>query len=378
MRRRVAVFVMAALVAVGCSSSEDGVADDAASGSSVDDADGTAPDAADGSADSAPEDDDATSGGDDGELTTDDILEMFPVINGTDQYAFQAQLADEARQRQLLLAECMMAQGFEYKPVDYDSVFSFDPAEGLDHTSREYAEHHGFGFISDNMFAEEYAMELLIPNMKYLDSLSPEAQDAYYEALQGSPPELDSSITVEEMDAMSEENPEIWEPQGCAGEAFNLVSSFADFFRIHEEFGDQIESMEERMEADPRVVEFEADWAECMAEAGYSYASPDDIFEELTNKMDELRDGYEPPSLLSEAEIEAMTKLELFEYFSLTVRDPEGLTGLQEFERAIAVASWDCGWVSQNDFFEEIFAEYMRELIEENLDAIRALLAGEG
>ncbi len=51
------------------------------------------------------------------------------------------------------------------------------------------------------------------------------------------------------------------------------------------------------VESDPRVVEAEQEWADCMAAAGYEYADQDEIIEEFEEQLDVIADGDDPEEL---------------------------------------------------------------------------------
>ena len=52
------------------------------------------------------------------------------------------------------------------------------------------------------------------------------------------------------------------------------------------------------MEADPRVVEANANWVSCMQDAGYDgYIEQDDIIGELEERLEALTEGEDPQTL---------------------------------------------------------------------------------
>lgn len=158
----------------------------------------------------------------------------------------------------------------------------------------------------------------------------------------------------------------------------SLLESFAQMDRVYQEFGDQLGEVYERVRSDSRVVTFQVAWAACMTEAGYSFGSMDEMFEEVSNRTNELYGSFEGPLPLNEAEMEVMTDYELNEYFSSPEPDPVVAAEVQDFEITVAVASWDCDGMSQNEIVQRLSGQYQRDFIDENLDAIRALLNDEG
>jgi hypothetical protein len=62
-------------------------------------------------------------------------------------------LNDLGRQAEIKIAECMLAQGFEYQVVDYSQIDALD--SNTDFDSREFVEEYGFG-IASNPFEESF------------------------------------------------------------------------------------------------------------------------------------------------------------------------------------------------------------------------------
>lgn len=340
---------------------------------------------------------DETSDGDDSstvEITEDMSVEeitelLFPTFDQDSIEEQEAQWADQERQRQQLIAECMAQQGFEYVPVDYsDQVFFGGFDDELDPTSREWAATYGFGYTTfsgtDEVFEESEA-EWIDPNQEYIEGLTEGARDAYYEALYGTPPEFDPNLSDEEFDQLLEENPDLFEPQGCEGEAWISTDDFAQVGDVFQVLGDKFDELYERVEADPRIAAFEREWAECMTGKGHAYADMDEMYEDLGERSSELwNDGdyVDPFEGLSDEEIQNIidttSEEALDELFAGPEPDPELLAEIQEWEIALALDSFDCGGNSQWDEWQEIFEEYQQTFIEENLDAIQAALAQNG
>ncbi|MEM9464509.1 MAG: hypothetical protein AAGA90_04020 [Actinomycetota bacterium] len=415
MRRDVwwtAVLALVVLVAAACGGSSDdddgtevGAESTAAASTAAtnDDGDGgedsaeaetPADDGADDEASSASQtaDDDGGDGSGTVEITEDMSVEeitelLFPTFDENSIEEQQAQWEDEERQRQQLIAECMAGQGFEYIPVDYgDQAFFGGIDDEIDPTSREWAETYGFGYTTFTFDEGEIEADPWVdPNQDYIDGLSDSARDAYFAALYGTPPEFDPNLTEEEYDQLFEENPELFEPQGCDGEAWEATNSYAQFDDVYLALNDEFEELYERVEADARIASWQQEWAECMVGKGHAYADMDDMYEHLGERSNELwnYDEWEDPTAgMTEEEIENLidtsTEEELAEFFAGPEPDPELQAEIQEWEIALAVDSFDCGGNSQWELWEEIYAEYQQVFIEENLDAIQAALAGNG
>lgn len=210
---------------------------------------------------------------------------MEAIYGGYDEDAFAAEqvLIEEK------VAACMSDEGFEYIPVDqtqYQS--SFSGGEWLP-DDESWVAQYGWGFVNSpgqeamNEPQEENAF--VDPNQDYVLSLSESEQAAFYETLYGVSP------TEEELgeDGSYEYN---WEDGGCYGAAQHEVQG--DDVWSDEKNQPLIESMNklyESVQKDPRILEANAEWSSCMADAGYSgLASPQAAQEKF---LDDLNGYYE-------------------------------------------------------------------------------------
>ena len=314
-----------------------------------------------------------------------------------DPEAAQAQFAEEERERQDVIAQCMQRQGFEYTPVDYSQFDTFDEAFD-DWGSDEWVAEWGFGITTqrfsqqqvganlkgwdDSQFSEAEA-EFVDPNQDYVESLSDAERDAYYEALYGGDdafPAFDESLSDEEIEEQMDGFE--FEPQGCEGEAYS--SDTTNEFYI--EFEDELEDMYERMQADPRIEERNAEIASCVADKGHDYTTMDDVyerFEEDLQAMDPFMNGFEPDFGVTEEEMAEMSDDELEELFSeapdmpeLSDEDKAKLGELQSEEIELAVAVNECGGGFDNEF--EMMADIRAEYEQEFLDTYAEQLEGFG
>ncbi|VAW07681.1 hypothetical protein MNBD_ACTINO02-419, partial [hydrothermal vent metagenome] len=145
------------------------------------------------------------------------------------------------------IAECMIAQGFDYVPyVPRDPVDPPDVGTLAQIPDRVWAMENGYGFAASverfRVFREED------PNAVIVAGLSAAERRAYLEAL---------------VDPFGEEG---GNEAGCS-----QVNSDAEFYEvIKEQFDLQMEALE-RFNADPRYVKLEETWSRCMAAEGYNF-----------------------------------------------------------------------------------------------------------
>lgn len=287
----------------------------------------------------------------------------------------------EAQEREIqeLTVDCMVALGFEYQPIEQSGGFSFDPYAELDVEwgTREFAEQYGLGMSTffeqeQEMFASDGGDEFVDPNQDYVESLSDSERDAYYLALYGESPEIDESLSDEEMNEIFED----FVPTGCESEARAEVYG-PGFFGggaqsdAMQEFNDLQQDLYERIEADPRVVEAQSEWQACMSEAGHDFSDEQDMWESLNERMNEVYESQSFPGQdLTEAEFEAMSEDELEALYSTPPEfDRELLDEIQAFEIDVAVANFDCGAGSMRLRFE-VQRELETDFVEQHADLI--------
>lgn len=262
--------------------------------------------------------------------------------------------AEQSRRVEELMAACMAEEGFSYLPVEYPEVAE-DPAftAQQDLPPLEYASEYGYGYNTIET-AEEAAEEFVDPNSEAVEAMDPAEQEAYYLALYGEQAEFDPEA--------EEEVVEYGFGGGCQGEASEEVYGAGG---AQEELGPAYEQLYERVRADPRLVEANAAWSACMAEAGHPYRDQDEIYEYLGEQQSALyEDAY--ADLPTEEPAEGAT-----EEFVEPELDEARLAELREEEIAIAVADQTCRAEHLPPELErEVNAEYEEQFIEENRELL--------
>jgi len=175
---------------------------------------------------------------------------------------------------------------------------------------------------------------------------------------------------------------------GCNGKAYEEV--YGVMTAVFTELGPQLEELNQRVEADPRFREAEEIWAGCMADRGFPYDTQETMFEkvneEFSQRLEEIVgnvDAYfDPFAEMSEEEVqqfwEERSEEEIADFFDRTRQeamagiDQEALEALQQEERDIAVASFECG-EELNDTVMEVFREYEGDFVKENRDVLERL-----
>ena len=309
-----------------------------------------------------------------------------------DNDAMEQEFANMQREAEEVIAACMIDQGFDYSPQIMDQGFfvggPFAGSDGLAYYSDEWVAKYGFG-VSTQRFPQSQVGSDLIgfddsampdfdegpqdPNQAYLESLTEGERQAYEEALWGSPPDF-SDMDPDDMDSM------IFEPEGCQGEAFEQVYNEGpgggmEFF---EAFGDELEAMEERAEADPRVVEYRADVAACVSDKGFVWTGEEDPWEYFEPKLSGIGNQGFMGDPFADADVnpEEMSDRELDEFFAelnkLSDEDRTKLAAVQAEEIELATIVVGCGGGELNEqyFLGEIRLEYENEFMAQNADAL--------
>ena len=323
-----------------------------------------------------------------------------------DPDASAAQFARLNMRQQDLVAACMRNQGFEYvpavPPIDAQD-FVFD--------EEEYAREQGFGISIEWRGGDSILEQWVNPNQAIEEGLSASERNAYQEALYGTPTGLEFGsgdgdfayseevesedgdfATVEEVEAGSAasdlESAEV-EPEpeesawggGCMGEASQEVYGKVD--EVYSELEPMFTELQERVESDPRVVEASQEWTTCMADRGYDFQTVEELWDrgldEIRTRHNELVGRSDPFEGWTEEEIEAFWETsspeaieDFYEQHESGARqdvDQEALAALQQEERDLAVANYECG-EKEREITQEVSQELESQFISENRDAL--------
>lgn len=431
-KKTFAALLVLLMVAAGCGASDGGTdaaaADDAAASESVE-ATGADDDASEENADSERADSDATAANDDedtnessgdGEATTWETYES-PIQTFLGAPSFGPSEDDDEmyvemeRETQALIVECMSAQGFEYFPEDPERFADFEDPFEEDWGTEEWTKKWGFGVTTQAFGQSQVGPDLLgwpdeemafpseeemaeDPNQIYVESLSESERDAYYAVLWGNEPEITEDMTNEEIDELYMN----WEPDGCYNEASEQVwndggfGGGEDLDAFYTEFGDQLDEIYERVQADPRIQAETDRINECMASAGQPampvdgdywslfYEDLEPLQEEVWASMDAFYeeqfggDGFGEDTIGGEGEIGSVDEVTdegaedfFFEQPELTEDQKAQLAVLQERELATAAALIDCGGsvfggLGDSEIFFEVMTEYEQEFLDAN------------
>ncbi len=213
-----------------------------------------------------------------------------------------------------IITTCMMDAGFEYVPVDAQTArIAMDSDSKVSGTSPdEFRTEFGYGITT--LYAGSDSQAVLgagEENVRIRNALSPSDRVAYNRALYGENP--GATFVV----GLDEEN--FSQTGGCTRSAVEQVFS-AD--ELGASFVNYEDEQEAQILADPRVIDAYTNWSSCMREAGYAYKDPPEIEADLPARLASITQGADPETLTGGAQA--------------------ALSALQEEEKAIAAADYDC------------------------------------
>lgn len=308
-----------------------------------------------------------------------------------DPEAEEARYREQEMEVQQSIAECMAAEGFEYTPFVYEQSFDyFGPGEDL--TEEDWKAKYGYGYFTMMLEeAEAFEEEAYVdgfdqgddPNWAYQESLSDSERLAYETALYGNWDSFeDTGPTFDEDGNEIYVEPDWSEVGGCQNlayeEAFGGFGPDSESEAIWQELEPAYEDLWTRIESDPRLVEANQEWAACMAAAGYTFGSQEDIWMYLDELSQELFEGQDEFSQQIEVQAQALPEDEREAFYEEAYSDvgpfgnadPDEIQALADEEMAIAAADIGCeGGFSE--LRQEVAEEYEAQFILENLELLQ-------
>ena len=268
----------------------------------------------------------ACGGGSDEENATPAEETTAPTGNGTQEIGreefgmTEEQLVTTIDAVESRIADCMSAAGFEYVPIDVETFRDAMDAVGgapPGFSDEEFVAQYGYGITtlppkSDFRFGEE--------NQAIFDDLSPEDQVAYTRTLVGDHETATFVLMLEQEDFLPS--------GGCTETAIEEVFTPE---QLSPSFFNPFDAL---VEQDPRMIQAQEDWSNCMKEAGFEYATQGDPEDEFVERLQTLTGGADP------------TKLD--------GADKAALEELQGEERAIALVDFDCAETHITDVEDQV------------------------
>lgn len=357
---------------------------------------------------------DAASGGDDAEVVyTSPLGDFLGWDQGVDfdEEAAQAEYAQQEREAQEAIATCMVAEGFEYIPIDVSAQNTFFESqfeEGMEWGSDPWIAKYGFGVSTERFSQTQVGPDLVgntwndfggedempvDPNQAYLDTLGENERMAYEEALWGGPDDYPVPLweeegrepTDEEMDAFFEDYEANYVPTGCQNIAYEeiynggLGGDEGQYEAFDEVFGEALEEMYERMNSHPDVIAYRDAVRVCVEEQGLTYLSQEDAYQYFEDELDAAGLGWDvvgdPLADVDTSEFTDEDYDRAYREFENQTLAPDKLTALaavQANEIAIAVAANECGggWQKEQEALHSVQVELEEEFMAANADKL--------
>jgi len=328
---------------------------------------------------------------------------------GSDNPADQ-QAAFQIRQTRIqeAMRQCMAEQGFEYRPVGPPE----SSVEIIDEGDREqWIRARGLGIttwygkegergptpaLSGSASGGIIVDEWIDPNQEMVEAMSEAERQAWEDALYGTREEQ-----AEAMETMTdaETGETIGHGAGFGAGCEGLVyeAEYGDQSQVQalwNELQPAMDDMNQRIEADPRIVEANKEWSSCMAMVGYRLLSRqqmhETVSEEFQQRLEDLvgpnMGGANPFEGWTQEEIEAFraekTPEEIEAFIAQAQEatgdvDMEAVVALQQEEIDLALADLECG----KDFealYAEVRTEYESDLIAANRSTLEEIREAQG
>lgn len=236
----------------------------------------------------------------------------------------EVEFVEHVEKTQQAIAECMAEAGFEYVPVDVKTIELAQSRVRTDpgYTRKSYKQKWGLAVTT--RFDNPVRDTGLGPNLEIWHNLPKRAEEAYSRTLWGEDPNADFVFTFDEEDFSS--------TGGCTRKAVAQVFTPAQLK------GTYVNPKDVLVESDPRIIEAEDRWTECMRDAGYEYEDDqDEIIEEFQERLEELTEG-DDPSTLTGARAAALRKM-------------------QQEEIAVSLVDLKCQVLHTDDVFRQVEIE---------------------
>jgi hypothetical protein len=235
-----------------------------------------------------------------------------------------------------LVRDCMKGQGFDYVPVDPAAQrTALVGTGGL--TNAEFEKQYGYGLTT--LYEQRQNQLGAGPNVAVRNALSAPERTTYDRALYGDDPTQTFEVALDTGD--------FTKLGGCVKQAAEKVFGGAEMVR---NLTAKLDELDQRIVADPRMVDAIRKWSACMRIAGYDLADPDAVDTTLQQKLDDIvgPSGNRVPDY-----------------------DKAALSALQREEVAMVAADTACESKHISDVEDKVRVEYEREFRQQNADLLK-------
>jgi hypothetical protein len=235
------------------------------------------------------------------------------------------EFAQHIEKSQALIATCMADAGFEYVPVNVQTVEAAQARVRQDPglTRKEYKERYGLAVTTrfDNPVRDT---GLGPENLRIIESLPEASRVAYERTLWGRNTHADFVFALDEEDFSM--------TGGCTRKGV------AQVFTAEQLKGTYVNPKDVLVDSDKRIVAARKAWSKCMRAAGYDYLEDqDEIIEDYEERLDKLVDGED--------------------HKTLTGARADALKALQQEEIAVSLVDLDCQLKHTDKVYDEVELE---------------------
>jgi len=343
----------------------------------------------------------ACSSGDKGATKSDTKRVSIASLMGAPDYSTVDQAAIQQKTEEAV-AKCMVAEGWEYIPVQYPEQDTSVTPTDEDEIARIKREGLGITYYLLNDGANQLASDdpwstFVDPNQEYVNTLSEAERTANYASLYGTEEEIAAATTTETDPTTGEEYQVQNGNLGCQGEAQTVANGgdITNSPKYWDAMQGYYDDLQQQVDSDPRMVKLNDAWSTCMKKAGYDYATQQDFWDKgqsaLQSRADEVLgpDYYKDPTegwsqdkideffaSATQDEIDALYKTTQ----TLTADQRTQLEAIFKDEVAVGLAEHTCSKdlnAKSGDIYAEI-EETFALAHEDELKAVAATLASEG
>ncbi|TFD61593.1 hypothetical protein E3T39_06005 [Cryobacterium suzukii] len=255
----------------------------------------------------------------------------------------------QQNEQEELVAACMAAEGFDYTPADASQYSGMASDSGEEYGTEKWVAENGYGMSQspEQLAAQQEESEAYVdPNQDYVMSLSEGEQAAYNEVLYGPQPTEEELADGSYIDS--------FETKGCYGSASQEIFGDQPSQEDHAAVYDAMSLMYEDLQASPAIVKLDAEWASCMADAGYA------TFAKKADAQESIMDAQNA----------------LYEDQSGTAPDETILADLREKELVLAMADFTCAEdVNYTEATTKVQFELEEQFITDHKSELDALIA---
>jgi hypothetical protein len=211
------------------------------------------------------------------------------------------------------ISQCMREAGFEYVAVDYNTVRRGMNADkslpGMN--ERRFVQEYGFGISTLYTGLAPQLSELRTPaqiglgeqNVEIYLNLAPADQVAYSHTLFGEHPDATFAVALETED--------LSRTGGCTRKAIEK------FFTPEQMSATFFNPFDALIDKDPRVVEANGKFAECMRSAGFEYNHEKEVEPDIRKRLDAIT-GAAPLEALAPDALAQLQELQTYEVAAAT------------------------------------------------------------